>query len=137
MCLAKFSYAAARRRNHVISSHAGHVLPCFLFSLFSIQAFFQHNLGWHPLCVNTPRKMSVRKFKVTTIGAVLSSFLSLCVSVAFEGTAGQAHARKGRDYDGQAAGDRDLERLRRIMIPLVRATDHSERRTETRMNTRA
>ena len=77
--------------------------------------------------------MSIRKFKIATIGAVLSSFLSLCVSVAFEGMAGQAHARKGRDYGGQAAGDRDLERLRRIMMPLVRATNHPERLNEIRI----
>ena len=43
---------------------------------------------------------------------------------------GKAHARKDRDYGRQAAGDRDLERLRRIMMPLVRATNHPERLNE-------
>jgi putative metalloprotease len=126
MSLAKL----AMTKSHVISSHAGQVLPCFLFSLFSIQAFFQHNLGWHPLCVNTPRKMSVGKFKIAVIAALLSSFLSLCTGAAFDGTAGQAHARKDREYGRQASGDRDLERLRRIMMPLVRATNHPERLNE-------
>src|SRR5207247_6268863 len=89
MSLAKVSYATTRRRNHVISSPAGQVLPCFLFFSLFDSSLFQHNLGWHLLCVNTPRKMSVRKFKIATIGAVLSSFLSLCVSAAFEGRLGR------------------------------------------------
>ena len=64
------------------------------------------------------------------IGSLLLSFLSLCVTAAFEGTAGQAHARKNRDHVRQSAGERDLERLRRIMIPLVRSTNHPERLNE-------
>jgi predicted Zn-dependent protease len=77
--------------------------------------------------------MSVGKFTIVTIGTLLSSFLSLCATAAFEGTAGQAHARKDRDHGGQAAGERDLERLQRIMIPLVRATNHPERLNEIRI----
>ncbi len=74
--------------------------------------------------------MSSRKLKFAMIAALLSSFLSLCASAAFDGTAGQAHARKNRDHGRQSAGERDLERLRRIMIPLVRSTNHPERLNE-------
>ena len=74
--------------------------------------------------------MSSRKLKFAMIAALLSSFLSLCASAAFDGTAGQAHARKNRDHVRQSAGERDLERLRRIMIPLVRSTNHPERLNE-------
>jgi beta-barrel assembly-enhancing protease len=74
--------------------------------------------------------MSIGKFKIVAIAALLCSFLSLCIDAAFEGTAGEAQARKDRDRGRQAAGERDLERLQRIMIPLVRATNHPERLNE-------
>jgi predicted Zn-dependent protease len=77
--------------------------------------------------------MFVRKLKIATLGTLLSSFLSLCVGAAFEGAAGPAHARKDRDRGRQAAGEHDLERLRRIMIPLVRATNHPERLNDSRI----
>jgi putative metalloprotease len=105
----------------------------FQLHLASIQDIFPQNQSWHPLCVKTRIEMFDGKFKITIIGTVLSSFLSLCINAAFEGTAGQAHARKDRDRARQAAGERDLERLRRIMIPLVRATNHPERLNEIRI----
>ena len=74
--------------------------------------------------------MSSRKLKFAMIAALFSLFLSLCASAAFDGTAGQAHARKNRDHGRQSAGERDLERLQRIMIPLVRSTNHPERLNE-------
>jgi predicted Zn-dependent protease len=71
--------------------------------------------------------MLVRRFKITIIATLLFWLFSLCVTAVFEGMTAPAHARKDRDHDQQTAGERELERLRRIMIPLLRATDHPER----------
>lgn len=78
--------------------------------------------------------MSVGKFRLTVIAALSFSFLTLCAGAAFEGADSQAHARKGREYGSQASGDRDLERLRKIVMPLVRATNHPERLSEISIN---
>jgi predicted Zn-dependent protease len=72
--------------------------------------------------------MSVGTFKIAAVAALLCSFLSLCVGGAFDETAGQG--RKERAYGRQASNDRELERLRRIMMPLARATNHPERLNE-------
>ena len=74
--------------------------------------------------------MFARKFKIAMTGALLASFLRLYPSAAFDETAGQAHARKNPNYGRQSSSERDLERLRRIMIPLVRSTNHPERLNE-------
>jgi predicted Zn-dependent protease len=75
--------------------------------------------------------MAVRKFKIVAVGALLSGVLTLCLNALFEGTAAPAHARK--EADQQGAGDQHLERLRRIMIPLLRATNQPERLNQTRV----
>src|SRR5215475_10348961 len=74
--------------------------------------------------------MFARKFKIAMIGALLASLLRLYPSVAFDESAGQAHARKNPNHGRQSNSERDLERLRRIMIPLVRSTNHPERLDE-------
>jgi metalloprotease len=104
------------------------VFHVFYFLSFRFRPFFSTILAGTHFALSR-RKMSVKKFEIALI-ALLSSFLSLCASAAFEATVGQAHARKDRDYGGQTAGDRDMERLRRIMMPLVRATNHPERLNE-------
>jgi Zn-dependent protease with chaperone function len=78
----------------------------------------------------TRKQMSVGKFKLAVVAALSSYFLSLCAGAAFDGMDSQVHARKEREYGRQTSGDRDLERLRRIMMPLVRATNHPERLNE-------
>jgi predicted Zn-dependent protease len=75
----------------------------------------------------------VRKFTIAILGTVLFSVLSLYIDPALEGTAGQADTRKERPYVRPAAGESDLERLQRIMVPLVRATNHPERLSEIRI----
>lgn len=91
-------------------------------------AFLQQNLRWHPLCVKAPGEMSVGTFKIAAIAALLFSFLSVCAGGAFDETAGQV--RKEREYGRQGSNDRELERLRRIIMPLARATNHPERLNE-------
>ena len=80
--------------------------------------------------VNT---MLGRKFKIAILGTLLYSVLSLCVNVLFEKTIAPAHARKDRDQTRQKAGERDLERLRRIMVPLLQATNHPDRLNQSRV----
>jgi predicted Zn-dependent protease len=77
--------------------------------------------------------MSSRRFKIAIVGTLFYSVLSLCVNALFEGTLAPAHARKGRDNARQKAGAQDLERLRRIMIPLLQATNHPDRLNQTRV----
>jgi predicted Zn-dependent protease len=79
------------------------------------------------------KPMPVRKFKIAILGTLLFSVLSLCVNALLEKTVAPAHARKDRDKTRQTAGERDLERLRRIMIPLLKATNHPERLNQTRV----
>jgi len=74
--------------------------------------------------------MLVRRFIVIIIGTLLLYSFSLCVTAVFEGMAVPAHARKDRDHTQQAPGELDLQRLQRIMIPLLRATNHPERLNE-------
>jgi len=71
-----------------------------------------------------------RRSTIAILATVLLWVLSLCAGAAFEGTTGLAYARKDRNHGRQSAGERDLERLRRIMIPLVRSTNHPERLDE-------
>lgn len=80
-----------------------------------------------------PSEMFVRKCTIAILGTVLFSALNLDTGSAFDRTAGQAYARKDRHYFRQAARESDLERLQRIMIPLVRATNHPERLNEIRI----
>jgi predicted Zn-dependent protease len=77
--------------------------------------------------------MPARNFKIAILGTLLFSVLSLCVNPLFEKTVAPAHARKDRDKTRQTAGERDLERLRRIMIPLLQATNHPDRLNQTRV----
>jgi predicted Zn-dependent protease len=77
--------------------------------------------------------MSSRRFAIAIVGTLFYSVLSLCVNALFEGTLASAHARKGRDNARQKAGEQDLERLRRIMIPLLQATNHRDRLNQTRV----
>jgi len=77
--------------------------------------------------------MLARTFKIAIVGTLLCSILSLCVNALFEGTVAPAHARKDRDQARQKADERDLERLRRIMIPLLQATNHPERLNQSRV----
>jgi predicted Zn-dependent protease len=74
-----------------------------------------------------------RNFKIAILGTLLFSVLSLCVNALFEKTVAPAHARKDRDKTRQTAGERDLERLRRIMFPLLQATNHPDRLNQTRV----
>ena len=80
--------------------------------------------------VNT---MLGRKLKIAILGTLLYPVLSLCISGLFEEMLVVAHARKDRDQTRQKAGERNLERLRRIMIPLLQATNHPERLAQTRV----
>jgi predicted Zn-dependent protease len=77
--------------------------------------------------------MKARNFKVSILGTLLFSVLSLCVNMLFERTVAPAHARKDRDQTRQKTGERDLERLRRIMVPLLQATNHPERLSQSRV----
>jgi predicted Zn-dependent protease len=77
--------------------------------------------------------MPGRKLKLAFGGTLLYGVLSLCVNGLFEGTLAPAHARKDRDQARQEVGERDLERLRRIMIPLLQATNHPERLNQTQI----
>jgi predicted Zn-dependent protease len=77
--------------------------------------------------------MPLKKFKIAIVGTLVYSVLSLCGNALLEKTAAPAHARKDRDQTRQKAGERDLERLRRIMIPLLQATNHPERLNQSRV----
>ena len=72
--------------------------------------------------------MSIGTFKLAAVAALLCSFLSLCIGGAFDETAGQG--RKERAHGRQASNNRELEQLRRIMMPLARATNQPERLNE-------
>ncbi|HXV80021.1 MAG TPA: M48 family metallopeptidase [Candidatus Binatia bacterium] len=74
--------------------------------------------------------MVLRKSTVVILGTVLFSVLSIGIGAGFDRTPGQAYARKDRPHLRRSTGERDLERLHRIMIPLVRATNHPERLNE-------
>ena len=74
--------------------------------------------------------MFLKKFTIAIFGIVLFSVLSSGIGAAFDRTAGQVYARKDRDHFRQVARESDLERLQRIMIPLLRATNHPERLNE-------
>jgi len=75
--------------------------------------------------------MSAIKFK-KAISATLRSFLfSLFALAVWQGLGAPAHAFRDRDHaPRRTASERDLERLRRIMIPLLRATDRAPRVNE-------
>lgn len=74
-----------------------------------------------------------KKWTIATFGTVVCLVLCLCLDAAFDGTAAKAHARKDSKHGRQTGGERDLERLQRIMIPLVRATNHPEQLSEIRL----
>jgi predicted Zn-dependent protease len=77
--------------------------------------------------------MPLKKFKIVIVGTLVYSVLSLCGNALFEKTAAPAHARKDRDQSRQKAGEWDFERLRRIMVPLLQATNHPERLNQSRV----
>jgi predicted Zn-dependent protease len=79
------------------------------------------------------RKTLARNFKIIIAGTLLFTLLSFGVNTLFEKTGTPAHARKDRDQTRQKAADRELKRLRRIMIPLLQATNHPERLNQTRV----
>jgi len=64
-----------------------------------------------------------------TISVLLRALvLTLLATALVQGPAGAAHAFRDQDQGSQAtAGQRDLERLRGIMVPLMRATNHPDR----------
>jgi predicted Zn-dependent protease len=74
--------------------------------------------------------MLVEKFKLAVIAALSFALLNPVAGAASDRTNSQSYARKDREYGRQPSGERDLERLRRIITPLVRATDHPERFNE-------
>jgi predicted Zn-dependent protease len=78
-------------------------------------------------------KMPATKFKIPIVGVLICSVLSLWVNSLFDRTVAPAHARNGRDQSRQKAGEQELERLRRIMIPLLRATNHPECLNQSRV----
>jgi predicted Zn-dependent protease len=79
------------------------------------------------------KRMPVRKFKIAIAATLFYSVLSLCVNALFEKMVAPAHARKDRDKSRQTTGERDLERLRRVMIPLLQAANHPDRLNQTRV----
>lgn len=54
--------------------------------------------------------------------------LAFLAAALIQGSSAPAYAFRDQDYGSRrSSGERDLERLRRVMIPLLRATDHPER----------
>ena len=74
--------------------------------------------------------MLIEKFKLAVIATLSFTFLNPVAGAALDRAHGQAYARRDRETGRQPSGERDLERLRRIMMPLVRATNHPERLNE-------
>lgn len=101
----------------------------FTFLLFNLLPFsvFSAKFPLARALRHTQREMSVGKSKIALLAALLSFFMSFSASTLFGATVWQSRARKERESSQQTSGDRDLERLQRIMIPLVRATNHPER----------
>jgi predicted Zn-dependent protease len=77
--------------------------------------------------------MVLRKSTIAIFGTVVFSVLSIGIGAGFDRTFGQAYARKDRHHFRRATAESDLERLQRIMIPLLRATNHPERLNEIRV----
>lgn len=77
--------------------------------------------------------MPAKKFKIVFAATLLFFALSLCLNALFEKTVQPAEARKDRDQTRQKGGELDLERLRRIMVPLLQATNHPDRLNEIRV----
>src|SRR3989304_1409295 len=68
------------------------------------------------------------KLKQTISVLLLPLALTLLATSLLQGPAGPVHAFRDRDQTSRPmAGQRDLERLRSIMVPLLRATSHPER----------
>lgn len=68
------------------------------------------------------------KLKQTISVSLRSLVLILLATFLVQGRAGPVHAFRDRDQVSRPmAGQRDLERLRSIMVPLLRATSHPER----------
>jgi predicted Zn-dependent protease len=84
--------------------------------------------GWKMM-----EESTLKKFKISIVGTLVYFVLSLCVNTVFERTVVPAHARKDRDQTQQKAKERDLERLREIMIPLLQATNHPDRLNQTQV----
>jgi metalloprotease len=74
--------------------------------------------------------MLARTFKIAIVHTLLCLVLSIWVCVLL---VPQAYARKDRDHARQKADERNLERLQRIMIPLLQATNHPERLKQARV----
>ena len=78
--------------------------------------------------------MSGLTFKKAMLATLRCFVFSLFLIAAWEALAAPAHALRNRDQaPQQTSSQRDLERLRRIMVPLVRATDHPARMSEIRI----
>jgi putative metalloprotease len=76
--------------------------------------------------------MVTKKFKIasrTTRDFLVFTFVALALSAGMAAAPAHAVREQGRASRAEA-GERDLERLRRIMIPLLRATDHPRRLEE-------
>jgi len=68
------------------------------------------------------------KLKQTITVLLRSVVLNLLATSLIQGPVGPVHAFRDRDQSLRpTAGQRDLERLRGIMVPLLRATNHPER----------
>ncbi len=68
------------------------------------------------------------KFKQIISVLLRPLVLTLFATSLVQGPAGPAHAFRDRDQVSRpTAGQRDLERLRSIMVPLMRATNHPDR----------
>jgi len=68
------------------------------------------------------------KLKQTISVSLRSLVLILLATFLVQGRTGPVHAFRDRDQVSRPmAGQRDLERLRSIMVPLLRATSHLER----------
>ena len=68
------------------------------------------------------------KLKQAIIVLLRSLFLTLLATLLLQGAAGPVHAFRDQDQASRpTSGQRDLERLRGIMIPLLRATNQPER----------
>jgi beta-barrel assembly-enhancing protease len=68
------------------------------------------------------------KLKQTISDSLRPLVLILLATSLLQGLAGPVHAFRDRDQASRPmAGQRELERLRGIMVPLMRATDHPDR----------
>jgi predicted Zn-dependent protease len=78
--------------------------------------------------------MRAQKYRRTAATMALLAALGLCAASAAAGTSGRTHGFKDtRQASQRHVAAYQVERLRRIMVPLVRATNHPERMNELRI----